>query len=242
MPACFPSNLVLYAADWPWAVVVRCYRYQDIATYVPIASARAHGVFLDPKDPTRFLLVLEDLVSAGENDSFASWNIGSPPQLIQSVVCDLARMHGQMIDSAVLDRVQRVPPPAEFNLSPGCYAPPYLGFALAAYRPCAAAVSCGFPQETPAMEMLGAMIEQDKDFLQWDYTDAKTGQTFRLPDGPCAFPHPTMLGEDGKAILVKACAVLGSRKVQTLLHGDGHPGNLFRSKSTNEFTWIDFQG
>ena len=86
------------------------------------------------------------------------------------------------------------------------------------------------------------MIARERDVLQWDYRGVGTTQTFRLPDGLCPFPDPVMVGEGGKAVLVKACAVLGGRKVQTLLHGDGHPGNVFRTQATGQLTWIDFQG
>lgn len=53
-----------------------------------------------------------------------------------------------------------------------------------------------------------------------------TTQRFKLPNG--------------MALVLKASQILGSRP-QTLLHGDGHPGNSFVNKATGETTWLDYQ-
>jgi hypothetical protein len=77
--------------------------------------------------------------------------------------------------------------------------------------------------------------------LQWDYKDV-AGKTYRMPDeGPCLYPEPPYASPFGPAIVLKACELLG-KKPKTLIHGDGHPGNFFRNKTTGEITWLDFQG
>ena len=48
-------------------------------------------------------------------------------------------------------------------------------------------------------------------------------------------------GDRGKRITLAILKKMGARKVQTLLHGDGHPGNVFHQAATDRFTWIDFQ-
>ena len=106
--------------------------------------------------------------------------------------------------------------------------------------PFAGAESAGFPADYDCFTMLTAMNKRDQDLLKFDYV-AADGKTYRVPDGPTPFPHPKMAGERGLATLKQICKTFGSRP-QTLLHGDGHPGNLFQKKSTKAFTWIDFQG
>jgi hypothetical protein len=132
-------------------------------------------------------------------------------------------MHGKLANTATLDHVESPPAPPEFVLPVGSYVPPYLCFALSAYASSTVAEACGFSAETSSMDLFRSIVARDRDFLQWDYTS--DGVIHRMPDGPCQFPDPRMLGDGGKAILRKACTVLGSRTVKTLLHGDGHPGN-----------------
>merc|ERR1711937_34163 len=88
--------------------------------------------------------------------------------------------------------------------------------------------------------MLKALLTRDADKLQFDYVGTD-GNTHRMPGGTAPFPHPALAGEKGLLILKRICNIFASRP-QTLMHGDGHPGNLFRDNSTMSFKWIDFQG
>lgn len=56
-----------------------------------------------------------------------------------------------------------------------------------------------------------------------------------------SFPFECMKGDAGKRLLIHACKKMGKRKIQTLVHGDGHPGNMFFQKGIDTFTWIDWQ-
>ena len=49
-----------------------------------------------------------------------------------------------------------------------------------------------------------------------------------------------MMGESGIAVIKEICRRWGTRP-KTLIHGDGHPGNLFQHKPSKEYTWIDWQ-
>ena len=55
------------------------------------------------------------------------------------------------------------------------------------------------------------------------------------------FQNDLLYGESGKALIIAVCKKMASRKVQTMIHGDGHPGNMFFQEESKQFTWIDFQ-
>ena len=84
------------------------------------------------------------------------------------------------------------------------------------------------------------------DFLAIDYEFQ--GKKYRVGQGlqdggepePVPFPHPALMGEKGIAVIKEICRRWGTRP-KTLIHGDGHPGNLFMKKEGKALTWIDFQ-
>ena len=55
---------------------------------------------------------------------------------------------------------------------------------------------------------------------------------------PLNLPDPNFYGERGKRLTKAILETMGSRKVQTMIHGDGHPGNVFFQAEAAKFTWI----
>mmetsp|Transcript_19697 Transcript_19697/g.51266 ORF Transcript_19697/g.51266 Transcript_19697/m.51266 type:complete len:465 (+) Transcript_19697:159-1553(+) len=213
--------------------------YRAVAAHVPIESATCFGVFTDETDPTRFLLVLEDLTLDPDAKGYPGWMVGCEEEVMQATIDDLAKMHGKFFNSPELDKL--VPPtPLPPGMKEGSYCSPFVITGLAAFMPWPAADLLGFPPDTPAITIFEALLSKMKDYLQWEY-DHK-GETYRLPDGPLPYPDPRFKPPNGVPLMYKACEILGSRKGKTLCHGDGHPGNLFRNTRTGAIKWLDFQG
>ena len=77
--------------------------------------------------------------------------------------------------------------------------------------------------------------------LKFSFELEGTTYTCGDPDAPAKMPNPIAYGERGKRLTLAILEKMGSRKVQTLIHGDGHPGNLFYQEESDKFTWIDWQ-
>jgi hypothetical protein len=80
----------------------------------------------------------------------------------------------------------------------------------------AAAEQFGFPAAHTAFDLVNDIFKRDSDMLKFDYEVG--GVTYRQPDGPVPFPHPTMCGARGMLTLKRICTIFGTRP-HTLVHG-----------------------
>lgn len=85
------------------------------------------------------------------------------------------------------------------------------------------------------------LLLRKKELFDFRYTAISDGESYYLGEGPQVFPAPCMSGSKGKALLREVCRIMSMRKVQTLLHGDASPGNVFYRAAANSVTWIDWQ-
>ena len=172
-------------------------------------------------------------MEGGEVTSFPLWMLGNEEAFITAMVCDLARLHAGFANSPVLDdelftKIDGAPDwivEKQLPFMPGLA--PLLGDHFA---PCtdAEAEFIGCAAGIPSHDAFQALLENKREKLRFEYEVDGTRYWCGQRDGaPMMMPNPMYMGEKGKAIVLKVMEKMGSRKIQTMIHGDGHPGNMF---------------
>ena len=171
---------------------------------------------------------------------------GAEEAFIADMVVDLARLHGGLANSPILDDAcMAVLGQPEWFQKAGCsFTPACIGIMAKHFDVVSAedqAVS-GCEPGIPNNEAFAQLLAAKKDELKFSYVGSD-GKTYWCgdPAGTVPLPFPQLAGEQGKKLLIAICKKLGGRKVQTMIHGDAHPGNVFFQAESKQFTWIDFQ-
>lgn len=220
--------------------------YENFAKDVPIKCAETFATFMN--DATgEHCIVMEDCMSmpGGEVTSFPMWMFGVEEDFLTGMVCDLAKMNGAFVNDPRLDdesmKVLNVP-----EWMTGLSFQPGISGAMNKHwdpvsKANAAFLSC--PEDTPNHAAAVKAVEQNNDHFKFKYS--WEGKEYSAGDDgvPWAGVGGTDFGQGelGKKVAVAILKKMGSRKVQTMIHGDGHPGNVFYQEETKKFTWIDFQ-
>eukprot|EP01052_Picozoa_sp_SAG31_P041862 SAG31_NODE_6467_length_2006_cov_1.609334_2_plen_262_part_00 len=231
---------------------VEIWYYSNFAKRLPIKSATMYAAFMD-EHTGRHCLVLEDCMAmpGGEVTSYPMWMLGVEEEFLTGMVCDLARMHGECANSPMLASVKKpddVPEwlQAEFRKDPKMFCPAIIGMIVDHWSPVSAAEAqiVGCAAGAPNHEAFRAIFRNHNDKLKFEMPIQ--GVTYSLSDadnmpGMWGQGSWLMAGDTGKQLLIAIMKKFGSRKVQTVIHGDGHPGNVFYQAATKTFTWIGAQ-
>ena len=216
--------------------------FQQLRSRVPIACARCVAAFVDAAAATH-CLVLEDCEhTEDEVTSFPLWMLGADEDLITRAVCDLARLHGSLLNSAELEQPYMAVEHSRDFLARLPFVPATVETVCMHFDPVSEETVRACPEAAglPCSQALRTMLRTQKEKFGFKYTSTDGGEHY-VGEGPMEFPAPTMHGERGKALLREVCRILGSRRAQTLIHGDGHPGSVFFRPADQSFTWIGFQ-
>lgn len=97
------------------------------------------------------------MVNAADNPN---WLIGAQRGVIQSIIDDLAKLHGKFFESPKLSTL--IPPFPIPGVPEGAFSGPILGYSMAAFAPFPGAAAAGFPEGTPPIDMLEPIVSKMK--------------------------------------------------------------------------------
>ena len=218
--------------------------YKTFADKMPIKIAQCLETFID-EETGAHCIVMEDCMSmeGGEVTSFPYWMMGNEEDFVTKFMCDLAKLHAGFVNDASLDapsmKVMGVPEWMEGQ----AFTPGIAGMMSQHWDTVTEAdvEFIGCEAGIPNHDAFQALLLNKKDVLKFSFELEGTTYTCGDPDAPAKMPNPIAYGERGKRLTLAILEKMGSRKVQTLIHGDGHPGNLFYQEESDKFTWIDWQ-
>jgi hypothetical protein len=165
-------------------------------------------------------------MEGGEVTAFPYWMMGAEEAFITSMVCDLARLNAQFANSPELenDMFTKVDGTPDWLLAENPSFIPGLAPLIGEhFGPCTdeEAKFIGCAPGTPQHDALAQLLVNKREKLKFEYEH--DGQTFwcgqQEGPPPLEFPAKWTQGDRGKKAIIAILKKMGSRKVQTMIHG-----------------------